>query len=150
MTAAELARLDELRPAGTSRPAFLRSLLHEPPRDDDVATRGEALAILTSQARDGKVSSAIALERALRNAGVEITRHEIRTATGYLKAVASDGPKQHGPILSLAIVDELHAHRDAELYTAPRTGMLERRDAKIVTISTAGADDLSALGELRR
>ncbi len=68
-TAGELARLDELRPAGMSRPAFLRSLLREPPRDDQVATRSEALAILTAQARDGKVASAIALERALRNEG---------------------------------------------------------------------------------
>jgi hypothetical protein len=62
----ELARLDELRPAGTSRPAFLRSLLREPPRDDDVATREESLAILTALARDGRVAAAIALERALR------------------------------------------------------------------------------------
>jgi hypothetical protein len=62
----ELARLDELRPPGTSRPAFLRSLLREPPRNDEVATREEALSILTSLARDGKVAAAIALERALR------------------------------------------------------------------------------------
>src|SRR3954453_1573008 len=47
----------------------------------------------------------------------EITRREIRTANGWLRVVASDGPKQHGLILSLAIVDELHAHRDGELYT---------------------------------
>ena len=33
----------------------------------------------------------------------------------------ADGLKQHGLILSLAIVDELHAHRDGELYTALRT-----------------------------
>jgi hypothetical protein len=62
----ELARLDELHPPGTSRPAFLRSLLREPPRDDEVATREEALSILTSLARDGRVAAAIALERALR------------------------------------------------------------------------------------
>jgi hypothetical protein len=62
----ELARLDELRPSGTSRPAFLRSLLREPPRNDEVATREEALSILTSLARDGRVAAAIALERALR------------------------------------------------------------------------------------
>lgn len=55
----ELARLDELRPSGTSRPGFLRSLLREPPRDDEVATRGEALAILTRLARDGRVAAAI-------------------------------------------------------------------------------------------
>jgi hypothetical protein len=68
-SADEVARLDELRPSRTSRPAFLRSLLREPPRDDDIATRTEALAILTSLARDGRVAAAIALERALRNEG---------------------------------------------------------------------------------
>lgn len=81
---------------------------------------------------------------------VEVTRREIRTPLGWLKVISSDGPKQHGLILSLAIVDELHAHRDAELYTALRTGLLKRKDARIVTISTAGSDDESALGELRR
>ena len=68
-TDAELARLDELRPAGMSRPAFLRSLLREPPRGDEVATRNEALAILTALARDGRVAAAIALERATRESG---------------------------------------------------------------------------------
>jgi hypothetical protein len=33
----ELLRLDELRPPGTSRPAFVRSLWRESPRDDEVA-----------------------------------------------------------------------------------------------------------------
>jgi len=59
----ELARLDELRPSGLSRPAFFRQLLREPPRDDEVATRTEALSILTRLARDGRVAAAIALER---------------------------------------------------------------------------------------
>ena len=63
--------------------------------------------------------------------------------------VASDGPKQHGLILSLAIVDELHAHRDGKLYTALRTGMMKRQDARMVTISTAGSHAETPLGELR-
>ena len=63
----EWARLDELRPPGTTRPTFLRSLLREPPRNDEVATRNEALSILTRLARDGRVAAAIALERALRD-----------------------------------------------------------------------------------
>ena len=67
VSAEELARLDELCPTGTSRAAFLRSLLREPPRGDEVATRTEALGILTRLARDGRVSAAIALERALRD-----------------------------------------------------------------------------------
>ena len=44
----------------------MRSLLREPPRGDEVATRSEALGILTRLARDGRVAAAIALERALR------------------------------------------------------------------------------------
>jgi hypothetical protein len=38
----ELARLDELRPPEISRHAFLRPLLREPPKDDEVATRERA------------------------------------------------------------------------------------------------------------
>ena len=67
LSAEELARLDELRPTGTSRPAFIRHLLREPPSGDEVATRSEALAILTRLARDGRTTAAIALERALRD-----------------------------------------------------------------------------------
>jgi hypothetical protein len=52
-----------------SRPAFIRSLLREPPRSDEIATRSEALSILSGPARDGGVAAAIALERALRDEG---------------------------------------------------------------------------------
>jgi hypothetical protein len=62
----ELARLDEIRPPSLSRPAFIRSLLREPPTGDEVATHGEVLGILSLLAREGRVSAAIALERALR------------------------------------------------------------------------------------
>jgi phage terminase large subunit-like protein len=79
---------------------------------------------------------------------VEVTRREIRTAQGWIKVVASDGPKQHGLILTLAIVDELHAHHDDELYIALRTGMLKVPDAQLWTISTAGIGEESALGLL--
>jgi hypothetical protein len=116
-------------------------------RDPQVAVGAasrEQAAVLFDIARGMASNPAIASR-------VEVTRREIRTPTGWLKVVASDGPKQHGLILSMAIIDELHAHRDGELYTALRTGMLKRRDARMVTISTAGADeDDSALGELRK
>ena len=54
---------------------------------------------------------------------VEITRREIRTRAGWLKVIAADGPRQHGLIVDLAIVDELHAHRHDELYIALRTAL---------------------------
>ncbi len=63
---AELARLDEGRPAGIPRAVYLRGLLREPPAREPIASREECLALLTAAAREGKVSAAIALERALR------------------------------------------------------------------------------------
>jgi hypothetical protein len=62
---AELEELDELR-GGVQRAVWLRQAIHKPPEVVDVASREEALAILTSLARDGKVAAAVALERALR------------------------------------------------------------------------------------
>ena len=65
LTDAELEELDELR-GGVPRAIWLRQAIHHPPDTTDVASREESLAILTSLARDGRVSAAIALERALR------------------------------------------------------------------------------------
>jgi hypothetical protein len=61
----ELARLDEVRGA-EERAVYLRRLLHEPPSGNEVATRTEALAILTRLARDGRTTAAIALAKELR------------------------------------------------------------------------------------
>ena len=80
---------------------------------------------------------------------VETTRREIRTAGGWLKVIAADGPRQHGLILDMAICDELHAHGRRDLYDALRTSMLKRPGARMVTISTAGALVDTPLGELR-
>lgn len=79
---------------------------------------------------------------------VQTTRREIRTARGWLKVIAADGPKQHGLIIDMAIVDELHAHGNRELYDALSTAMLKRPGAKLVTISTAGATVDTPLGDL--
>lgn len=62
----ELAQLDEMRPTGMPRAVFVRSLLHKPPERADVASREEALSILTRLARSGKVAAAIHLARELR------------------------------------------------------------------------------------
>ena len=54
----ELARLDELRPSGVSRQAYVRSLVRGDPQEPDVASRAEALSILTGLAREGRVAAA--------------------------------------------------------------------------------------------
>ena len=64
----ELAELDELR-GGRPRAAFIRSLLRGIPENADVASRAEALSILTGLAREGRTTAAIALARELREEG---------------------------------------------------------------------------------
>jgi hypothetical protein len=64
----EVAVLDEQR-GSTPRATYLRRLLHEPPMEQDVASRAEAMAILTRLARDGKQQAAVALARELREGG---------------------------------------------------------------------------------
>ena len=61
----ELARLDEMR-GDEERAVYLRRLLHQPQRDTEVATDGEAMVLLTRLAHDGRTTSANALAEALR------------------------------------------------------------------------------------
>jgi hypothetical protein len=65
----EVAVLDEMR-NGITRAAYVRSLIRKPPQTGDVADRTEALAILSSLAREGRTTAAIALARELRGEGL--------------------------------------------------------------------------------
>lgn len=56
---------------------------------------------------------------------------------GRIQVYAADDRTADGVIPSLALVDELHRHRDMRLYRT-WTGKLEKRGGQIVTISTAG------------
>lgn len=107
------------------------------------ASSREQAAVVFAYARDVAEHPALA--------GTLVVRHlELRAADGgRLRVLASDAPKLHGLTPSLAIVDELHAHRDAEVYLALRTALLKRPGARMVTISTAGQGTDSPLGRLR-
>ena len=61
----ELTRLDELR-GNEPRAVHLRRFLYEPPRPTEVSTHAEVLALLSRKAREGSITAAVALERALR------------------------------------------------------------------------------------
>ena len=83
-------------------------------------------------------------------AGKVVLRHlELRVEGGHLRVLASDAPKAHGLSPTLAIVDELHAHPDDQLYVALRSAMLKRPGARMIVISTAGQGAESPLGRLR-
>jgi phage terminase large subunit-like protein len=67
---------------------------------------------------------------------------------GKIEVRASDVDKVDGVLPTLAIIDELHRHRTAELYGVIADGLVAR-GGKMITISTAGWDMDSPLGRLR-
>lgn len=67
---------------------------------------------------------------------------------GRMRVLAADAATGDGVIPSLAIVDELHRHRTTELYGVFRDG-LGPRNGRLITISTAGDDELGPLGVMR-
>ncbi len=66
LTPDEYSRLEELRPDGMSESAFFRDLLRRAGPVAEIPSRLEALRLLASSARAGKVQAQVALERALR------------------------------------------------------------------------------------
>jgi phage terminase large subunit-like protein len=73
-----------------------------------------------------------------------------RVFSRHLRVLAADAPKLHGLTPSLAIIDELHAHPDDEVYLALRTATLKRPESRLITISTAGQGADTPLGRLRQ
>src|SRR5829696_5392506 len=69
--------------------------------------------------------------------------------TRHLRVLAADAPRLHGLTPTLAVVDELHAHKDDEVYLALKTAALKTPGARLVVISTAGQGADSPLGRLR-
>lgn len=74
-----------------------------------------------------------------------LSRHD----DGALYVVAADADTVDGVIPTLALVDELHRHRSGDLLGVFRDG-LGPRNGLLLIISTAGDDEESALGQLRR
>jgi len=79
--------------------------------------------------------------------GYRIIRN--RNTAGRIRILASDVDTADGVIPTLALVDELHRHKDnGELYGVFRDG-LGPKGGKMVAISTAGDDEASMLGRTR-
>lgn len=68
---------------------------------------------------------------------------------GVLRMVPSDGPRTHGLSPTLALLDELWAHRDGALYESMRAAMVKRAEMRLVVISTADVGDQRPLVRLR-
>jgi hypothetical protein len=72
-----------------------------------------------------------------------------RVFTRHLRVLAADAPRLHGLTYGLAIVDELHAHPNDQVYLALLTALAKQPGAKLIVISSAGQGADSPLGRLR-
>lgn len=68
---------------------------------------------------------------------------------GFVKVLAADANTADGVGPTLALVDELHRHKTTGLLDVFRDG-LPKRDGRLVIISTAGSDENTPLGRIRR
>lgn len=100
------------------------------------AASKEQARIVFNQARDFVAASPLLQDwlRPMRNVIV------CEETGGVFRVLSSDAPLQHGLNPSAVVIDELHAHRDPELYYALTTGQLARLNPMIVSITTAGYD----------
>lgn len=68
---------------------------------------------------------------------------------GFIKCIGSDARTADGATPTLALIDELHRHKNGDLYGVLVDG-LPAREGRSITISTAGDNELSPLGKLRQ
>lgn len=125
----------------------LHHLCYRPDAACYIAAASRDQATLMFQQADGFVQRSDALQRR-----VEVKRgyRLIRSLRdqGYIKVLAADAGTADGVLPTLALVDELHRHKTSALLDVFRDG-LPKRDGRLLTISTAGSDPLSALGRIR-
>lgn len=93
-------------------------------------------------ARDGELSQLVNVLPGYRR----IERYD---DGGFIEVRAADANTQDGVGPTLALVDEYHRHPNDALYSVFRDG-LDKRDGQLIVISTAGDDEESALGRLRK
>jgi phage terminase large subunit-like protein len=108
------------------------------------ASSRDQAQIMLRQAR-GFIRRSVALQRLMK-----MNQRQIDSLVdeGRIRVLASDEDTADGVIPTLAIVDELHRHKSDALYGVFRDG-LGPRDGRMLTISTAGDDEDSPLGQMR-
>lgn len=97
------------------------------------------------------VESSAALKKHLKIGRAQKIIRAVR-GEGFIKVLASDNTKvankKQGYNPTLALIDELHAHDNDNMYVDLRSGVTKRPGRLIVIISTAGWDPATVLGEL--
>lgn len=110
----------------------------------------QACGFVERKDRDGRLlpqSRALQKRVLLRKGSKEIRS---KRDSGFVRVISGDKDTGDGVIPTLALVDELHRHKDnGALYGVLADG-LGPRNGRIITISTAGESHKSALGRIRR
>jgi len=126
--------------------------LREWPKADVVvvAASAEQAGILFERAADRVESSGLGGEMEVRGrfGGAYRQIRLVADASARIRVIAADAKTADGVLPTLALVDELHRHRNGELYGVLSDGV-DARGGRMVTISTAGEDLDSPLGLVR-
>jgi len=109
------------------------------------ASRDQAMVLFDQAAgfvrRNEKLTESVRVLRGYREMRSQVD-------AGFIRVLAADADTADGVIPTLALVDELHRHKSMGLYTVFRDG-LGPRNGQMITISTAGDDEQTPLGEMR-
>jgi phage terminase large subunit-like protein len=101
--------------------------------------------------RDAQAMARKMPEKSRKRHGIEITAQAItqmRTASSF-KALSADGHTLDGLNIHLAIVDELHAHKQRDVYDVLETGIGKRPQSLLWMITTAGTNKHGICYEVR-
>ena len=87
----------------------------------------------------------------LKRAGVEVTTISIhqQSSTSFFRPLASEANSLDGLNIHCAIVDELHAHPNRELWDVIETGLGKRDQSLLWAITTAGTNQSGICYEVR-
>jgi hypothetical protein len=107
------------------------------------AARNQAGIVLGQSRRMAQQSPRLSRHVTVRTTLIECPRNG-----GIMRSLSADAALQHGLNPYANIIDELHAHRTADLYTALTTGTGAREQPFTLWISTAGVDGPGILSEL--
>lgn len=125
----------------------LYHLLTTPDAECVVAAASREQAMILFDAAVGFIRRSPGLARRLKTQG---GYRQIRNLadSGRIRVLAADVDTADGVRPTLALVDELHRHRSADLYGVFRDG-IGPRSGQMITISTAGDNEGSPLGQMR-
>lgn len=101
-------------------------------------SRDQAVIVLDAAMKMAKANPGF-----LRNTGVEVLANKIThdKSGSFFRALSADYNSLDGLLPALAIIDELHAHKNRKVFDVIDSAMSKRKDSLLLVITTAGFDN---------